>query len=64
MPDSAVIYNKEMNITENVNPFTLFGCTSCEWSGTAAELSLIKGFSCCPECYEFDVRVQNTLVNF
>lgn len=64
MNNSSVIFNKHMNITENVNPFTVFHCTSCSWVGVAADLSLLKGFSCCPKCQEFDVRVQNTMVNF
>lgn len=64
MPNSATFFNKEMNITERVPPTVVFGCVSCDWSGVVAELAFINGFSCCPICYEYDVRVQNHMVNF
>jgi len=64
MPMQAAFHNQVMNITEPVSQFVIFDCTSCEWTGTVKELALINNFSCCPKCNEFDVRVQNSMVNF
>jgi len=64
MTTQAVFYNKVMNITERVNPFVIYYCTSCDFKGVVKQLASKDGFSCCPECNEFDVRVQNNMVNF
>lgn len=60
MPNSlTVFHNQPMNISSEVNSNVLFKCTGCTWSGHVSELGLFLNFSCCPECYEYDVRVLN-----
>jgi hypothetical protein len=63
MPQQAVVFNKIMNITEVVHSDVIFICTRCDWSDSVKNLGLFIGFSCCPQCYEFDVRVKDKLLS-
>lgn len=55
----AFFFDKTMNITERVPAQEKFFCSQCSWVGLATDLATHKQFSCCPECKNYDVRVQN-----
>lgn len=62
MASSVAIFDKTMNITERVLRHTPFMC-DCGWFGVATELANLKGFSCCPKCNNFDVRINFEMIS-
>jgi hypothetical protein len=59
MSNSVAFHDQTLNITLPVKPETVFTC-ECGWTGCASELVIFTGFSVCPDCYNFDVRVLNS----
>jgi hypothetical protein len=56
MDDLVVVRNSYLNITSQVLAETPFIC-ECGWVGVASNLLTSVGFSCCPVCFDLDVRL-------
>jgi len=54
-------FDSVLNMTSQVIRETPFTC-DCGWKGKAADLALLKEMSCCPKCFNLDVRLDLTFL--
>jgi hypothetical protein len=55
-------FNSALNMTSQVISETPFSC-ECGWKGKAADLASSNKLSCCPECFNLDVRSDLSLLD-
>ena len=49
-------FDSALNMTSQVISETPFNC-ECGWTGKAADLASLNNLSCCPQCFNLDVRI-------